>query len=149
MRKRFKGAGGAGNCEVRESSIKRGGFGVFATKPFREGDKRKGKEISIMLYRGEIIYTLLDSHKENDYIAELRDDNGDVIYMDASDENSCLGRYLNDPGPGKDQFVNAKIKWCSRRQCGIVVALTDINIGDEIFISYHDSYWNGREYNCF
>ena len=148
MREQFKGAGGSGNCEVRESSV--AGYGVFATKRFHKANGSKGKEKVIMLYRGELIIKLLDSHKKNDYIAELINENGDVIYIDASDENSCLGRYLNDPGPDNDHLVNAKIIWCSKRQCAIVVALSDIdiNIGDEIFISYRKS-WNGRKYNNF
>ena len=142
MKNRFRNSG-ACNCEVRISSLKGAGYGVFATKSFRATKTFRDEETKIIMhYRGKKIIKKLDLPIDTTFIAEVINENGDTIYIDASDENSCLGRYLNDPR--KDSLVNAKIVWSKTRNYAVVYASADINIGDEIFISYDDSHWIDR-----
>ena len=59
------------------------------------------------------------------------------IYIEAEKVHSCYGRYIKDPRD--DMLGNAKVVAKGGRM--IVMAMTDLHEGDEIFIDYGVSYW--------
>jgi SET domain-containing protein len=64
------------------------------------------------------------------------------IYIDSWEEDSCYGRYVNDPL--NDHLVNARI--VMRGDKMILIALEEIKPGQEIFISYGEEYWEVRQH---
>ena len=67
------------------------------------------------------------------YIFEAKDaKTGKTLYIDAAREDSCFGRFANDPRD--DHLVNAKIVLKGGRL--VMIAMTDIGPGDEIFVDY-------------
>ncbi len=134
MKKLYKGKKGK-YIEIRESPTH--GYGAYATKAYLKTDSFEDR--ILMLYEGERLEKYTSNQIENSYIAEVYDENGDIHFIDASDIYSCYGRFVNH---NDDQLlVNAQIKWSKEHGCAVIVATANINIGDEIFIFYHDSFW--------
>eukprot|EP00661_Eupelagonemidae_sp_cell13_P002761 gene2761-2853_t len=63
-----------------------------------------------------------------------------MVCVDASAEDSCYGRFAQDPID--DEKVNAKIKL--RNGKVVVMAMMDIDDADEILVSYGGNYWEDR-----
>ena len=124
-------------CEVRESLLDKAGNGLYAKKEIKEGS-------IICSYEGtEITKDQLDnSHWDRDYVASafMRPGERELKYIDARREDDCYGRFANDPL--HDLIVNAKILW--RENQMVLIAMVDIEPGDEIYISYSKDYWYSR-----
>ena len=67
-------------------------------------------------------------------------------YVDASLEDSCYVRYCNDNRDVEDGnnaiFEKEAHPIVALHDKCYVVALRDIKVDEEIFVSYGDSYWN-------
>ena len=124
-------------CKVRRSLIENAGRGLYAKK----GIVEKGV---ICSYEGtEITKKQLDGKYGNrDYVASAYSQpySNDLKYIDARNEDDCYGRFANDPLD--DLLVNAKILWHNGKM--VLIAMTNIKKGDEIYISYSKDYWYSR-----
>ena len=118
--------------EVRPSTIKGAGDGLFALRNFVTGEV-------LGEYCGE----------RRNFLWMLQNENTGYVmcfglndYVDACVAFDCPGRYVNDTFDGRRnaRFVRAS----GRAQ---VVAITPISAGQEIFAAYGDQYWESRGVN--
>ena len=129
---------GYGKVEVRKSLMEGdSGWGLFAVKSFKTGQE-------ICSYEGvEVPEEVLRlGYGNRDYVASaIRDhQTQEVVYVDALAEESCYGRFCQDPID--DHLVNAKILW---RQGKLkIIAAVDIDPADEVLIGYGLAYWESR-----
>jgi hypothetical protein len=129
---------GKDRVEVRMSLLESAGWGLFAVRKFKEGE-------SLCTYEGDQItdLTSIDYIRRNkDYVQWVIKNakTKERIYVDAILDTCCFGRYANDPID--DHLVNAKIIWNGKKM--VLRATTNIEVGDEIYLSYSDDYWAGR-----
>jgi exonuclease III len=118
---------------VKLSNIPGAGYGLFANKTFKKGER-------IIIYTGEII-------DESTKTQRYPDDDGEYVmyvmrdmYIDAVDpNNSSVARYINSSGGG---YNNAKISPYHRNgeHYMSIVATRNITPGQEIFMPYGSSY---------
>ena len=124
--------------EIKNSKIANAGQGLFAKKRIKKGD-------FICWYFGVLVEKdfVDNEYYDSDYLLKNPFNN---LIIDASDPNSCFGRYIND---GLGEFSsNSKFDFYEDTTSGAVIATKNIKKGDEIFISYGMTYWNEpRRYN--
>ena len=117
---------------VRRSKLKGAGDGLFALRPFKEGDK-------ICDYRGQVLSLRKALEAENrDYIMCL----GLNCHVDASNAFDVPGRYVNDNFD--TTHLNAEFRKQKHLFKATLVATKSINVGDEIYASYGQAYWRPR-----
>ena len=106
------------------------GNGLFARIDFKKGD-------IICCYDGILIETDIAQHPSHisDYIWKYNK----TWSIDASNPSSCYGRYVNDAI--KVSKINAKIKNVKQVIQAQLVATKKIKAGEEIYVSYGESYW--------
>lgn len=66
-------------------------------------------------------------------------------HIDAKDSLDCFGRYINDGM--QPEFQNARFVKIKHLKRANVISLRDIHAGEEIFASYGNVYWRGKELN--
>ncbi|HSZ71731.1 MAG TPA: SET domain-containing protein-lysine N-methyltransferase [Cytophagaceae bacterium] len=120
---------------VKESQIPRSGKGLFISIGKKKGDL-------ISLFKGEIL-----SYEEAEKRA-LRNEDGYFINMSNgtildSMHVECFAKYANDAhGIGKSKFKsNTEIRLTMQTDTACLIALRDIQAGEEIFCSYGKKYW--------
>ena len=121
---------------VAPSTIEGAGEGLFATQAIAADE-------TIGFYRGEVL-TLREALqlKDRDY---LMGGFGPNAHVDASKAFAMPGRYVNDAfDPGR---LNARFDKSRKTRSARVVALRDIEEGEEIFASYGRSYWTARGFD--
>ena len=131
------------DVKILESTIPEAGWGLFSTKVFDQHDV-------ICTYEGALLASTFnedDAVMGRDYIAKGKKPIGktgkfEMVYIDAWEEDSCFGRFINDPLD--DHLVNAKIVVKGNKF--YVVATDKIHPGQEIFISYGENYWRARQH---
>lgn len=119
--------------EVRPSMIKGAGDGVFASRPFRKGER-------VGIYAGEIA---LESAKSDDadYLFQLEDvRHSETLVVDGAVGGNWTGK-INDGS------TRCNPKW-RRSRCNVVFsgfnsveATRNIRAGEELYVSYGASYW--------
>ena len=120
------------HVHVENSTLHNAGYGLFVDDDhsFKVGD-------IICEYGGELVDFDLagtdDYH--SDYLFKVSKD----WVIDAEDQNSGYGRYMNDPIVSSK--VNAKIMARKKRLIAEVVATKPIKSNKEIFVSYGIDYW--------
>ena len=121
---------------VAPSTIKGAGEGLFATE-------RIAADETIGFYRGEVL-TLREAValKDRDY---LMGGFGPNAHVDARDAFAMPGRYVNDSFDASR--LNARFDKTKATRSARVVALRDIEEGEEIFASYGRSYWTARGFD--
>ena len=121
-----------GETRVAVSSIPGAGLGLFAKRPFREGDL-------ICTYFGRLLSTSQAMRLENKtYLMRL----GPDMYLDASSSMCCSGRYINDC---RNRLgYNAHFVKFPDRKIAEVRATCWIPEGAEVFVSYGRWYWGGQ-----
>lgn len=126
---------GYNRVRVVKSTIPNAGYGLFlAYQKLRKGSL-------ICTYEGEKLTAEEAQKSKSAYIFEAKDSKtGKTLYIDAAREDSCFGRFANDPRD--DHLVNAKIVLKGGRL--VVIATTDIEPGDEIFVDYGVEYWSDK-----
>ena len=129
---------GYDKVEVRKSLVPgESGQGLFAKK------KIKDKE-TICSYEGvEVDFErTMEQGRNNDYVASaIRNQRTqDMVYIDGISSTSCYGRFAQDPID--EILVNAKILWRGNKL--ILVAMADIEDGEEIYVDYGIEYWQNR-----
>ena len=130
------------NVEVGVSTIPNAGSGLFAKKDFKKFDY-------VCAYEGPVIPIDVANATDGDgamYMLQHTFNNNISVAIDAQAENSCFGRYCNDPIDLK--MCNVLVTDKNHRllhngQWGVIDMLADkpIKAGDEIFFSYGIEYW--------
>jgi hypothetical protein len=113
----------APDAEVKISK-KVNGRGVFANKAYKIGDTI------------EVCPTIID--KSSNFQGVIKD------YLFQYDKENSVVAFGFCPLYNHSDDYNALWKVLSKDQMK-VYATKDINIGDEIFVSYGDAYWNTRK----
>ncbi len=120
---------------VKKSQIPNSGKGLFLRV-----DKKKGELVA--LFRGEVL-----SYEEAEQRA-LKNEDGYFINMSNgtildSMPVECFAKYANDAhGLGKSKFrSNAQIQLSGHPDIVYLIAIRDIQEGEEIFTSYGRKYW--------
>ena len=121
---------------VAPSTVKGAGEGLFATQAIAAHEM-------IGFYRGEVL-TLREALqlKDRDY---LMGGFGPNAHVDARDAFAMPGRYVNDSFDASR--LNARFDKSRKTRSARVVALRDIEEGEEIFASYGRSYWTARGFD--
>ena len=120
---------------VSKSLIENAGNGLFAAK-------RLAKAELLCVYRGtklSLAQTLKLQISEKDY---LMGGFGLNVHVDASNHPNVLARYIND-NFDKSQ-INVAFRKIERDACALVYTLRAIEPGEELYVSYGESYWRGR-----
>lgn len=116
---------------VAPSWINRQFLGLFANRPFKEGEV-------VCRYFGTVLRTKEALQvADKSYLMRL----GEQSYVDSRECLECQARYINDcRNPCGYNVVFRKIP---SEQCAMVVALRNIGIGEELFVDYGKWYWAG------
>lgn len=121
--------------EVKESQIPNSGRGLFLRS-------KKSKGEIVALFRGEVLtYEAAQSRadkQEDGYFINMS--NGTIL---DSMHVECYAKYANDAhGLGKTKFkTNTEIQLSGKPDIVYLIALRDIQAGEEIFTSYGRKYW--------
>ena len=106
-------------------------MGLYARRPIKEGE-------IVCAYVGDILTTKEALHLSNkDYLMRL----GEQRYVDSKPYTGVAARYINDcinPAGWNIEFQKRP-----RQGYALVVAIRDINRGQELFGSYGKWYWLG------
>ena len=82
--------------------------------------------------------------RPSDYYLKIND----KLYIDAAPVNSCYARYANDnkdvPNGNNSKFEKFAHHRDSTQDKCYIVAIKDIKVDEEIFVSYGEGYWNDR-----
>ena len=65
------------------------------------------------------------------------------VHVDASKHLNVLARYINDNFDKSK--INVEFKKLEKDACALVYALRSIEPGEELYASYGESYWRGRD----
>jgi SET domain-containing protein len=118
--------------EARASNIPGAGLGLFATREHRQGD-------TVCEYTG-VVLPNEEAWRRRDkaYLMKL----GDGKYVDALHCPEVLARYINDCRGHRGGF---NVCFEKRPQDGKadVVAMRDIQPGEELYVNYGRLYWLG------
>eukprot|EP01031_Cornospumella_fuschlensis_P031359 gene31359-37899_t len=125
-----KGADEEPPLVVRKTTLPGCDFdGLFATSKVSRNE-------TICKYFGKVLRTVEAMRLDDkSYLMRL----GEQCYVDAREDLSCYARYIND-------CINPR-KWNVRfdkrpsEQCAYVIALRDIEPGEELFADYGRWYW--------
>ncbi len=117
---------------IKKSSIPNAGQGVYT-------EKFIPKNTAVCEYKGKIIdETDITNISNSDYLLSL--DNGKFI--DASDIDSGIGRYMNDSKICKTN--NCMYAKCTERMAAYIITTRDIYPYEELFVSYGAPYWQQK-----
>eukprot|EP00752_Nemacystus_decipiens_P009619 g8595.t1 len=115
--------------EVKQSSIPGAGQGLFARGRFAVG-------AMVCEYTGSQLRTLEAIRApDKSYLMRL----GPQVYVDAKDHPEVMGRYINDCR--NSSLYNVTFRKLPLEKKALVVALKDIEKGQEIFADYGRWYW--------
>ena len=128
------------HLKIAPSTILGAGNGLFADAPISKGD-------TVCHYTGyRHDYQSQKRLRDRTYVLKLqngwpKNDRRNDGFVDALPCKEVLARYINDPRV--EEKCNVKFEHI--QQPGVwycpVVALRDINVGEELFISYGPRYW--------
>ena len=118
---------------VAPSTISAAGQGLFAKRAFRRG------EVVCELAGRVVPWPHLLTRRDDTYTLQL----SPFVYVDAKDNPEVLARFINDNA----DRLRLNLAW--RKQPAIgraeAIALRDISAGEELFVSYGQRYWKGRD----
>lgn len=122
--------------EVKPSNIPEAGNGLFATRNITNGS-------FLCVYRG----TKLSLAKVMSLPMSARDyimgGFGLNAHVDASQHTDVLARYLNDNFDTSK--INTRFIKLESDACAMVFSTRDILKGEELYVSYGESYWRARK----
>lgn len=134
----LRGHVGGGGLEVRPSTVPAAGQGLFAARHFAGG-------ALLCVYRGTAVSLVeamrrKEAGEHGDYVMGGF---GANVRIDAGPHPEVLARYINDDLSETPRH-NVKFVKLKAQQCALVVALRDIEAGEELFAFYGQGYWKGR-----
>jgi SET domain-containing protein len=125
------------NLYIDDSQIKGSGLGVFTEDDILE-------DTIIGEYRGELIESF--EQIDNDYYYQLIEPNKETgqkgLGVDASKLPRCYMAMINDATLDKKYENNCMFEDDIENKKVYVITTRDIKAGEELFVSYGDSYWN-------
>lgn len=120
---------------IKKSKISKGGFGLFADRDYRAGDK-------ITNYGGNIIYHPTKENEKSQYLLPLDYDSNAVIDGEYNfDIIKEKGRWIND-SKGSKLKTNCEFVININKPYQLVVAIDKIKKGEEFFSNYGQDYWD-------
>lgn len=130
--------------ELKNSTIKRAGLGVFAKEDIPSG-------VFIGKYEGSRYPAYFElSEEEATYAYTTEDGNGEHIIP----EKSCIFRYINDVVDfNTSLFCNKRVyllnyyhnvRFVEFNNLVFIETLNNIKAGEELFIRYGSGYWYGQ-----
>ena len=123
--------GASDDLVVQSSWISDRFEGLFAGRPFAQGEV-------ICKYEGEIFQTATALRlADKSYLMRL----GEQCYVDTISNYCCKARYINDCR--NPAGYNVRFDKRPEENCAYVIALRNINIGEELFVDYGKWYWAG------
>ncbi|CAB1105190.1 unnamed protein product [Ectocarpus sp. CCAP 1310/34] len=115
--------------EIKQSSIPGAGQGLFAREHFTAG-------AVVCEYTGRQLRTVEALRApDKSYLMRL----GPQVYVDALDHPEVMARYINDCR--NSSLYNVAFRKLPQECKALVVALKDIQPGQEIFVDYGRWYW--------
>lgn len=125
--------------QVKKSQLPEAGQGLYAIQVIE-------KKQFICEYKGSKLKYPPLNETHLDYIVYCERD----LYVDATDYLDSLGRYANDLLPqDKKQFpylrINARFCYNNRTKTMKLMAIRNIEKGEEIFVSYGPAYWRRKK----
>ena len=124
--------------EIKTSKLRNAGNGLFATKNINKGE-------FVCWYFGALIEKdfIENGYYDSDYLLSNPHSN---LIIDAEDQNSCFGRYINDSLSLKKN--NCEFVFYTDTTSAGVIATKNVKKGDEFYMSYGLDYWReDRRYN--
>lgn len=119
------------NTFVQQSTINPKFLGLFASRSLKCDD-------IIDHYKGEVLRTAQALKlKDKSYLMRL----GEQCYIDAKGSPFSLPRYINDCR--NSELYNVKFVKEPENIRALVVAIRDIESGEELFVDYGKWYWIG------
>lgn len=128
-------SGDGTKLEIRESLIPDAGLGLFTCEKII-------KSTTICVYSGTII-SLLDVLRKEDRSYIMGGFGYGRGHIDATDHPQVAARYINDNLD--PHAINARFVKDRDRMVAHVVALRDIEKGEEIYASYGQGFWRYKE----
>lgn len=122
-----------GGLVVQQSHIPRAGCGLFAARAFRAGQ-------CVCDYTGDLLRTaeaFRMPRRDKHYLMRV----GPQCYVNAARNRLWLARYINDCRDSTLYNVEF-VKYPALRKA-VVVALRDIDPGEELYVNYGRWYWLG------
>ena len=122
---------------VGKSTIPNAGLGLFADKDITEGERIRGAT-----YGGRIMNfneAKKIPMKEKDYVMALHLN----VHVDAKEHYGYMARYINDTYK-TEKSRNCKFLKMSVENRASVIAMRDIERGEELFAEYGSGYWRAR-----
>ena len=122
---------------VGKSTIPKAGLGLFADRDITEGERIRGAT-----YGGRIM-NFNEAKKipmeEKDYVMALHLN----VHVDAKEHYGYMARYINDTYK-TEKSRNCKFLKMSVENRASVIAMRDIERGEELFAEYGSGYWRAR-----
>ena len=127
-----------GGLEVRASTVPGAGRGLFAARHFARGSL-------LCVYRGTTVSLVeairrKEAGEHGDYVMGGF---GANVRIDAGGHPEVLARYINDDLSELPRH-NVKFVKLKAHKCALVLALRDIEAGEELFAFYGEGYWKAR-----
>lgn len=122
--------------DVRPSRVAGAGDGLFAARPFAQGEL-------LCEYAGRVLSlarVMRMSVGERDYVMGGF---GLNAHVDGRHDLNMLARYINDNAD--PAMINAEFVKLRAERKALVRALRPVACGEEIFCSYGEGYWRVRE----
>lgn len=125
--------------QIKPSTLKGAGKGLFTTKPIKKGD-------IVVEYKGEIlswkqVKKRYPDLSQIDYIFHA----GPNHWVDAALTPKEFARYANDAkGVSKVKTIRNNAEYQVIKRKPYIVATRNIPAGAEIFVDYGDSYWKNH-----
>ena len=122
---------------VGKSTIPNAGLGLFADRDITEGERIRGAT-----YGGRIMNfneAKKIPMKEKDYVMALHLN----VHVDAKEHYGYMARYINDTYK-TEKSRNCKFLKMSVENRASVIAMRDIERGEELFAEYGSGYWRAR-----
>jgi len=122
---------------VGKSTIPKAGLGLFADRDITEGERIRGAT-----YGGRIMNfneAKKIPMKEKDYVMALHLN----VHVDAKEHYGYMARYINDTYK-TEKSRNCKFLKMSVENRASVIAMRDIERGEELFAEYGSGYWRAR-----
>ncbi len=115
--------------DVKDSSIEGGGLGLFTSIPVEVGT-------ILCYYQGhEHTFASIKDVNDKSYLMLV----GEQLFVDPRLTLSVKARYINDPI--NPILHNVEFRPEVSRSRAAVVATKKLAVGDELFVSYGESYW--------
>ena len=122
------------DVKIKPSRIPQAGNGLFSNRRFQKGEL-------VCEYTGKVL-TLLQAIRTPDK-TYMMGGFGLNVHLDAQECPESMGRYINDPR--NPELLNVEFVKLRDARKALVVATRDIEVDEELYVSYGEGYWRVHE----